>query len=157
MSTIMPRKRIASQPDPSAGGSERDLEPAFERLRKAAERLPEVETGISYGTPALKVGKKSFCRVKNVDTVVLMVDLEEKQMLMAAAPELFFETDHYKGWPAVLLRIHEVSPEELAHRLERAWLRAAPRKLAQGWLQRAESAGPMKCPASHPAGPLTSR
>ncbi|MGI6854934.1 MmcQ/YjbR family DNA-binding protein [Mesorhizobium sp. 1B3] len=102
-------------------------------MRKAAERLLEVETGNSYGTPALKVGKKSFCRVKDADTVVLMVDLEEKEMLMAAAPELFFETDHYKGWPAVLLRIHEVSPDELAHRLERAWLRMAPKKLVKRW------------------------
>lgn len=67
-----------------------------------------------------------------------MVDIEEKEMLMSAAPELFFETDHYKRWPAVLLRIHEVSPEELAHRLERAWLRAASKKLAKGWRQRAE-------------------
>lgn len=142
MSTTMPRKRTASQPDSSAGSDGRDLEPAFERLRKAAERLPEVEVGISYGTPALKVGKKSFCRVKDADTVVLMVDLEEKEMLMAASPRLFFETDHYKGWPAVLLRIHEVSPEELAHRLECAWLRAAPRKLAQEWRQRADRPTP---------------
>jgi len=132
----MPRKPIASQPDAAVSGKAGDLEPAFRRLRKAAERLPDVEAHTWYGTPALKVGKKSFCRVKDADTVVLMVDMEEKEMLIGAAPELFFETDHYKGWPAVLLRIHEVSPEELAHRLERAWLRVAPGKLIEAWGQR---------------------
>lgn len=116
-----------------------DLAPAFEKLRKAAGALPEVEDHIWYGTPALKVGKRSFCRVKDADTVVLLLDMEEKEMLMAAAPDLFFETDHYRGWPAVLLRIHDVSAEELAHRLERAWLRVAPKKLAQAWRQRAGS------------------
>lgn len=137
MSTIMPRKRSASPPDPTAGNKAGDLEPAFERLRKAAGTLPEVEASTSYGTPALKVRNKSFCRVKDADTVVLMVDLEEKDMLIGAAPELFFETDHYKGWPAVLLRIHAISSDELAHRLERAWLRVAPRKLVEAWRQRA--------------------
>lgn len=128
----MPRKQTASQPKPSGVGDELgDLGPAFEKLRKAAEELPQVEAHIWYGTPALKVGKKSFCRVKDARTVVLMMDLEEKEMLMAAAPELFFETDHYKGWPAVLLRIHQVSAEELAHRLQRAWLRVAPKRLVQ--------------------------
>ena len=131
MSTIMPRKRIASQPDSSVRANGRDLEPAFERLRKAAERLPEVETGNSYGTPALKVGKKSFCRVKDADTVVLMVDLEEKEMLMAAAPELFFETDHYRGWPAMLVRIRAIPDDELRHRLRKAWLMKAPKALAR--------------------------
>lgn len=130
----MPPKPSASQPDPSGNGQlPGDLSPAFERLRQAAENLPGIEAGLSYGTPALRVGKKLVCRVKDPDTVVVMVDLEEKEMLMAAAPEVFFETDHYKGWPALLVRVHEISPEELAHRLQRAWQRAAPKKLVRDW------------------------
>jgi hypothetical protein len=130
----MPRKPSASRPDPAGDGSSPDdLSPAFERLRAAAANLPGIEAGFSYGTPALKVGKQSFCRVKDPDTVVLMIDLEEKEMLMAAAPDVYFETDHYKGWPAFLVRVHNISLEELAHRLQRAWLRAAPKKLVKDW------------------------
>lgn len=84
---------------------------------------------MSYGTPALRVGKKLMCRVKDADTVVVMVDLDEKEMLTAAAPDIYFETDHYKGWPSVLVRIRRIAPQELAHRLQSAWRRAAPKKL----------------------------
>ncbi|BCH20493.1 MmcQ/YjbR family DNA-binding protein [Mesorhizobium sp. L-8-3] len=126
----MPRKPSASQPDTSGKAeTTEDLSPAFDRLRKAAEALPGVEEGISYGTPALRVGKKLLCRVKNADTAVVMVDLEEKEILMAAAPDIYFETGHYKGWPCFLVHVHDIEPRELAHRLERAWQRLAPKKL----------------------------
>jgi hypothetical protein len=59
--------------------------------------LPEIETGTSYGTPALKVRGKLFQRVKDPDTLVLMCPLEEKKLLMAAAPHIYYETDHCKG------------------------------------------------------------
>ena len=130
----MARKRNASQRDPFGGGFDpADLLPAFEKLKEAAAGLPEVEPSLSYGTPALKVGKKSLCRVKDPETVVLMCTMEEKEMLLAAAPGIYFETDHYKGWQAILVRIHAISPEELRHRLERTWLSAAPRKLVKEW------------------------
>jgi hypothetical protein len=96
-----------------------DLLPALSKLSAAAAGLPEVDVGSSYGTPALKVRKKLLARVKDADTVVLMCPLEEKELLMEAAPELYFETDHYRGWPAVLLRIHAMPAEELALRLRR--------------------------------------
>jgi hypothetical protein len=112
------------------------LRPAFAKLKKAAEGLPEVEESTSYGTPSLKVRKKSFCRVKDADTVVVMCPLEEKELLMEAAPEFYFETDHYKGWPAMLVRIHDIPLDELALRLQRAWLMQAPKSLAKAFGQR---------------------
>ena len=48
--------------------------------------------------------------------MVLMCPLEEKELLIAAAPEIYFETDHYKGWPAILVRIHAIATAELALR-----------------------------------------
>ncbi|MCT7374437.1 MmcQ/YjbR family DNA-binding protein [Chelativorans salis] len=102
---------------------------AFERLRAAAAGLPEVEESTWFGTPSLKVRKKSLVRVKDAETVVLMCPLEEKEMLLSAAPEIFYETDHYRGWPAILIRIHHIAPDELRHRLERAWRMQAPKRL----------------------------
>jgi hypothetical protein len=108
-----------------------DLSYAVERLRAAAAGLPEVEEGTSYGTPALKIRKKFLCRVKDADTVVLMCALEEKELLMAAAPDIYYETDHYKGWPAILVRIRAISDEELAHRLALTWKMQAPKRLTK--------------------------
>lgn len=102
---------------------------AIDRLRRAAAGLPEVEVGSWYGTPALKVRGKGFCRVKDADTVVLMCAMEEKEILLSAAPDIYFETDHYKGWPAMLARIRLIADDELALRLGRAWRLKAPKSL----------------------------
>ena len=48
---------------------------------------------------------------------------------MEAAPEIYFETDHYAGWPAVLARAAAISDAELVHRIERAWRVQAPKNL----------------------------
>jgi hypothetical protein len=60
-----------------------------------------------------------------------MISHEEKALLLEAAPDIYFETDHYKGWPAVLVRIRKIPIAELAHRLGQAWLLKAPKSLAK--------------------------
>ena len=107
------------------------LAPGFEKLRAAAVGLPETTEDSWYGTPSLKVRGKGFCRVKDADTVVVMCEMDEKEMLMAAAPGIYFETPHYFGWPAVLVRIHEIDADELRSRLDRAWTLKAPKKLVE--------------------------
>ena len=105
------------------------LSSAFAKLLAAAEGLPGIEQTTSYGTPSLKVRKKFLCRVKDAATVVVMCPLEEKELLIEAAPEFYFETDHYKGWPAVLVRVHVIPADELSLRLNRAWQMQAPKSL----------------------------
>ena len=108
-----------------------DFDMPFQRVRKLAEAagLPRLEIGTSYGTPALKVGGKSFCRMKDTATLVLLMPLEQKEMLMEAAPEIYFETPHYSGWPAVLLRLGVIEDTELGARLVEAWRFKAPKRL----------------------------
>jgi len=107
----------------------------FKRVRKAAAalKLPEVEEATSYGTPSLTVRGKSFVRMKDKDTLVVLCPVEEKEMLMEAAPEIYFETDHYKGWPAVLVRLKVIKFTELKHRLKRAWRQKAPKRLTKSF------------------------
>jgi hypothetical protein len=112
-----------------------DLAYAAARLRAVGTTLPEVTEGTSYGTPSLRLAKKSLARVKDADTVVLMCPLEEKEMLLAAAPEIYFETDHYRGWPAILARIRIISDAELRNRLAAAWRMQATAKLAKAYPQ----------------------
>jgi hypothetical protein len=97
-------------------------------LIKAA-KLPGVEEGLSYGMPSLKVGGKFLGRVREPDVLVLMCALEEKELLMQTNSAVYFETDHYKGWPAVLVRLSKIGDEELTHRLRVAWRRQAPKTL----------------------------
>ncbi len=102
----------------------------FARVVKAAAHLPGIEEATSYGTPALKVKGKLLCRMKEEmdDVLVLRCEIEEKALLMAAAPDIYFETGHYKGYPALLVRLRKISAKELKHRLELAWRMQAPKK-----------------------------
>ncbi len=112
-----------------------DLITAFEPVRAAlrAGQWPGTEESTSYGTPSLKVKGKFLCRLKDAETLVIRMELDEKEHRMAAEPDLFFETDHYKGWPAVLVRLDRLDPDRLRHLLENAWRMQAPKKLLAGF------------------------
>ena len=102
----------------------------FARVRKAAKAsgLPGIAEATSYGTPSLKVAGKFLMRMKDADTFVFSCTADEKTMLIEAAPALYFETDHYVGYPLVLLRA-AASDAELVACVTRAWLLQAPKKL----------------------------
>lgn len=122
----------------------KDMDRIHRRVVKAAKatRLPGIAPSIWYGTPALAVQGKSFMRVKDADTFVFRCALEEKEVLMDAAPAIYFETDHYKGWPAVLVRASAVSDAELAQCVARAWALMAPAKLRKEMERAAQSPAP---------------
>jgi hypothetical protein len=111
---------------------EQSWERAAERVARLglALGLPEISEGTSYGNPALLVKGKSFTRLKDPDTLVLLCPLEQKELLMEMAPDIYYETDHYKGWPAVLIRLDAISDEELSQRLADGWRHRAPKRLA---------------------------
>ncbi|PDT14342.1 hypothetical protein CO670_23320 [Rhizobium sp. J15] len=104
----------------------------FERLKRLTVEagLPGVEESTSYGNPALKVGGKSFVAVKNTETIVISIAIDDKEHLLEMAPEIYFQTDHYVGWPYLPLRVTMIGDEELRFRLIGAWLFRAPKKLA---------------------------
>ena len=111
-----------------------DIETAFARVRDIAlaRGLPGIQEGTSYGTPALRVVRKPLARMKDAETLVLMCAIEEKELLMEAAPEIYYQTDHYKGWPALLIRLAAISDEELGHRIETAWRMPGGEEVAEG-------------------------
>jgi hypothetical protein len=108
-----------------------DIDTIFKRLQRlaAAAGLPEIETGTHYGTPSLKVGGKAFVSIKNAETVVLSLPLDQKELLIEMAPDIYFQTDHYIGWPSLPLRIDAIGDEELQLRLTEAWRFRAPKKI----------------------------
>ncbi len=67
----------------------------FETVRKIAFILPGVEESTSYGTPAFKVKGKLFARQhQDGVSLVIKVDVEDREILMEADPETFYITDH---------------------------------------------------------------
>jgi hypothetical protein len=110
----------------------RGAEPVtFETAREIALALPGVEEGTSYGTPAFRVRGKLFARLwEDGETLVVKVGFDAREILLRTAPETFFTTDHYAGYPSVLVRLPAVEREVLASVLEEAWRTNAPKRLA---------------------------
>jgi len=102
----------------------------FARIKMLSEAagLPGVECGTSYGRPALKVGGKGFASVKDAGTVVIAISIQDKELLIEMAPQIYYQTDHYVGWPSLPLRAGAISDEELKQRLIDAWRFRAPPK-----------------------------
>ncbi len=61
-------------------------------------------------------------RVPNPGVLAVRVrDEQEKEMLLATDPELFFTEPHYNGYPAVLVRLSAIDAEDLENLLRDAW------------------------------------
>lgn len=106
----------------------------IERVARAAAQLPGVEVSTWYGTPALKLrrGPKDavgIARIREPGVLMALCPLELKEALIEAEPDVYFETDHYRGWPALLVRLDRIDDERLRDRLERAWEEKATPKL----------------------------
>lgn len=109
--------------------------PTWEDVVEIGTRLPGVEVATSFRTPALRVRGKGMCRLrKNPDALVLRVgDMGEREALLQGAPDVFFSTPHYDGWPYVLVRLEAVDPTELAELLEDAWRVFAAKRVVKAW------------------------
>lgn len=103
----------------------------WETVKEIGLSLPEVDSSTWFNTPSLKVRGKSFVRLKEEDVIVVMVDLDEKEALVAAEPEIFFTTPHYDGYPAMLVRLSAIGKDELREVLIESWRRKAPKKLVE--------------------------
>jgi hypothetical protein len=106
----------------------------FETVRELALAFPGVEDGTSYGTPALKVKGKLLARLReDGDSVVFRVEFDHREILMRAKPDTFYITDHYRAYPAVLLRLSRATRSELADIIDLAWRYVAPKRLLAGF------------------------
>lgn len=66
---------------------------------------------------------------------VRVPDLVAKQALVADDPDVYFTTPHFDGYPAVLIQLEQISPEELEEAIVEAWLDRAPKRIASNWLE----------------------
>ena len=115
-----------------------------EQLEALALALPEVVGAVSdSGQFGFEVGGKGLAwaylarpapkakRVLVPGVVAIRCATETKELLLEAAPERFFTDDHYRGYPAVLVRLSQIETDELAGLLRQAWKIVAPRPIAR--------------------------
>jgi hypothetical protein len=95
----------------------------FDDVRKLALAWPEVEDGMSYGTPALKVRKKLLARLREDDKTLVMLGVpqDEREMLIESQPKIYYFTDHYRDYPTVLIRLSRAKRSHLEPLLRRRW------------------------------------
>jgi hypothetical protein len=92
--------------------------------------FPGVEEGPCYGTAGFRVRGKFLARLRDNDkTLVVKCGDVERDLRMQADPDTFFTTDHYRGYPTVLVRLDRVTKEDLRDVLEVGWRRIAPKSL----------------------------
>jgi hypothetical protein len=137
-----------------------DVVATMRDLDKLALALPQTTKEVTEdGRPAYYVHGKLYCfhrgqRPDAVDSTsgermkdVLMfrvADLDVKELLLADERGVYFTTPHFKGYPAVLMRIPDlkrIDKEELADMLAEAWLTRAQKRVAKKWLEENQVSG----------------
>jgi hypothetical protein len=98
----------------------------FDIVREIGLALPDVEDSTMYGALALKVrGKLLACMAINKsaepNSLGVRIDFEQRDGLLAEAPETYYLTDHYRNYPVVLVRLSQIRIDELRDLLSASW------------------------------------
>jgi hypothetical protein len=110
----------------------------WETVRELALALPEAAETAGERS-AFRIRGKLFvwvARERDGGGIGVRVDRDEKDLLLASNPDVYFSSPHYEGYPAVQIRLEQIGRAELAERLEDAWLIQAPKRLAAEYLSR---------------------
>jgi len=120
-------------------------------VSRLALALPDAEEGATYGgNRAWTVRKKMFVWERPLrksdlaalgdaapDGPILGAKVEHliaKEALLADESGVLFTTPHFKGYPAVLVRLPDVELDLLEEVVTEAWLASAPKRLARDFL-----------------------
>jgi hypothetical protein len=95
--------------------------------------LPDTELSTSYGKPCVKVASNGraflYTGHEEETSFGIAIDLDTVEMLKETDPDTFWQTPHYEGWPAVLIRFDSADPERVRAMIERSrdWTAAKPK------------------------------
>jgi hypothetical protein len=90
----------------------------FDTVRNIGLTLSGVEESTAYGFPALKLhGQLLACvpanRSAEPNSLVVRVDFDDRAQLLAEDPNVYYVTDHYVGYNAVLVRLSCIDHDTL--------------------------------------------
>lgn len=95
-------------------------------MRAPGLALPDVEEDTYFGKPALMVRGQMFAclashRSAEPDSLVVRLEFAQRDELLEAKPETYYLTDHYVGYPCVVVRLGRIPRDELRDLLLMAW------------------------------------
>lgn len=99
----------------------------FELVRTVGLTLPGVEATTKYdGSPMLKVAGTFMAglathRSAEPGTLVVRCGVEEREWLLADAPEIYYLTDYYRSYPLILARLSKIERDALRDLLSVSW------------------------------------
>src|SRR2546423_6719200 len=91
--------------------------------RRLLLRLPHVSEGRSYGMPSFLLNGRFLARFRDDDTVLVLqlATIGEREVLMELDPDAFFFSEHYRRYPAVLVRLAQVAAPLLTDVVTESW------------------------------------
>ena len=101
--------------------------------------LPAVIMEKLWGSPSPKINGKGFMSLgREAGSFALMVTKPEKEILFETDPETFWQTDHYRNYPMLLVRYGTPAHERVELYIQRAWWHRAkqPQRVAAGLPER---------------------
>jgi hypothetical protein len=117
-----------------------------EDAARLALALPEVKEGTRFGHRTWFVAGQGFAWERPLSKAdirrlggeppegpllaVRVANLEEKEVLMMDPPQGFFDIEHFRDYPAVLIRLQLIDEDLLKVALVEAWHACAPPNLA---------------------------
>jgi hypothetical protein len=122
----------------------------WDDVRRIALALPETSERVSRDRPQWRVKDKLFVwerplRQSDLEALgnkapsgpILGARVEHlgaKEALLANDEGVFFTTPHFDGYPAILVRLEQITVEDLDEVIVEAWLARAPKRLAKSYL-----------------------
>jgi hypothetical protein len=100
---------------------------SFETVRAVGLTLPNVRATTKYdGSPVLKLGGCFMAGLAThpsaePNTLVVRYDDEEREWLLADAPETYYLTDYYRRYPLLLVRLSRIDRDALCDVLSVSW------------------------------------
>jgi hypothetical protein len=99
----------------------------FELVRTVGLLLPDVQAVTKYdGSPMLTLDGSFLAglathRSAEPNTLVVRHDREDRECLLADAPETYYLTDYYRPYPLVLVRLSRANRDALRDLLSVSW------------------------------------
>jgi hypothetical protein len=122
----------------------------WDDVRRLALELPDTSERLSHGSASWRVHDKGFVwerPLRAADRAALgdaapqgpilgarTEHLIAKEALIADEPGVYFTTPHFDGYPAVLVVLERIEPEQLRELIVEAWLARAPKRLARTYV-----------------------
>jgi hypothetical protein len=103
-------------------------------VRTIAMSLPGSFEQPSYGgRPSWRTKQRMFTWIReDPEALVVWVgSVDEKEVLLASDPQVFFTIDHYDGYPIVLISLDQVERDEATELITESWRIRAPKKLVK--------------------------